>query len=76
MKYLGVLLLLFIGGCATHHNVNIAPIEVAPIRVTMDVNVNVHESDVPVGGDAADDTADDEAETAGGDDSSDPAHER
>lgn len=72
MRHLGVLLLFLIGGCATHHNVNIAPIEVAPIRVTMDVNVNVHESDVPVGGDAADD----EEDTAGGDDSAEPADER
>lgn len=66
MRALGVLLLCFVGGCATHHNVNIAPLEVAPIRVTMDVNVNVHESDVPVGGD------DDEAETAGDEESTEP----
>ncbi len=26
------------------HNVNLAPVHVEPIRVQMDVNVNVHES--------------------------------
>ncbi|MCZ7687043.1 MAG: hypothetical protein M5U28_53185 [Sandaracinaceae bacterium] len=31
-------------GCATSHNVNVAPIHVAPIRMTMDINVNVHET--------------------------------
>lgn len=48
MRYATILLLL-IAGCATTHNVNVAPLEVQPIRVTMDVNVNVHESDTPVG---------------------------
>lgn len=48
MRFATVLLILM-GGCATTHNVNVAPLEVQPIRVTMDVNVNVHESDTPVG---------------------------
>lgn len=37
-------LLTLVAGCATSHNVNVAPIQVAPIRMTMDVNVNVHET--------------------------------
>lgn len=35
---------LSVAGCATSHNVNVAPIHVAPIRMTMDINVNVHET--------------------------------
>jgi hypothetical protein len=49
MMRLATVLLVLLGGCATTHNVNVAPLEVQPIRVTMDVNVNVHESDTPVG---------------------------
>lgn len=42
------LMLVFLGGCFSQHAVQVAPIQVAPIRVTMDVNVNVqdrHEGD-------------------------------
>lgn len=28
-------------GCATHHVVHVTPVEVAPIHLTMDVNVHV-----------------------------------
>ncbi len=64
MRYATILLLL-LGGCATTHNVNVAPLEVQPIRVTMDVNVNVHESDTPVG--SAADAEEDEASAGGRD---------
>lgn len=36
-------LLLLLGGCFSQHSVQVAPIHVAPIRVTMDVNVNVQD---------------------------------
>lgn len=62
MRYATILLLL-LGGCATTHNVNVAPLEVQPIRVTMDVNVNVHESDTPVGSAA---NAEEDEGSAGG----------
>lgn len=54
MRRLAPLFVLFglIGGCATQHNVHVAPLEVQPIRVTMDVNVNVHESAESVGDEA------------------------
>lgn len=63
MLRLATILLLALGGCATTHNVQIAPLEVQPIRVTMDVNVNVHESDTPVGSAADDDERDAETDT-------------
>ncbi len=57
------LLLLGLGaGCATSHNVHVAPIQVAPIRMTMDVNVNVHQPAEE--GDAGVASEDDEREDA------------
>jgi hypothetical protein len=36
-----------LSGCFSQHSVQVAPIHVAPIRVTMDVNVHVQEGPVP-----------------------------
>ncbi|MGE4194668.1 MAG: hypothetical protein AB7E51_14870 [Pseudodesulfovibrio sp.] len=35
------LLLLFATGCSTSHRVEVAPVEVKPIHITIDVNVRV-----------------------------------
>ena len=35
------LLLLFSTGCSTSHRVEVAPVEVKPIHITIDVNVRV-----------------------------------
>lgn len=60
-RILAVASWLALGGCATTHNVNVAPLEVQPIRVTMDVNVNIHESDTPVGAEGDETAEEDEA---------------
>ncbi len=58
MKRIISLLFVLLGGCAMQHNVNLAPIHVEPIRVQMDVNVNMNEEETAVtsGGDAPDAT--------------------
>lgn len=30
-----------LGGCATHHEVEVKPVEIKPIHITIDVNVKV-----------------------------------
>jgi hypothetical protein len=40
LVFLGALLLLVAAGC-THHKVEVAPVEVKPIHITIDVNVKV-----------------------------------
>ena len=37
----GCALLLFVWGCSSNHKVEVAPIEVKPIHITIDVNVKV-----------------------------------
>ncbi|MCP4345493.1 MAG: hypothetical protein GY795_08195 [Desulfobacterales bacterium] len=37
----GAAIFLFIQGCRTHHEIEVAPIEVKPIHITIDVNVKV-----------------------------------
>ncbi|GAB6906580.1 conserved exported hypothetical protein [Desulfosarcina cetonica] len=36
-----VLALWSLGGCATHHEVEVKPVEIKPIHITIDVNVKV-----------------------------------
>ena len=36
-----VILLLAVWGCSTSHRVEVAPVEVKPIHITIDVNVKV-----------------------------------
>lgn len=56
--------LLLLGGCFAQHNVQVAPIQVEPIRVQMDVNVNVNEATAHDGGAPSEDER--AAETSGG----------
>lgn len=37
----GLLPLLLLAACSTHHEVQMAPVEVKPIHITIDVNVRV-----------------------------------
>ena len=37
----GTLLLLTVMACSTHHEVEVKPVEVKPIHITIDVNVRV-----------------------------------
>lgn len=45
-----VLLLLFfissffLQGCSTRHEINVAPVEIKPIHITIDVNIRVQEA--------------------------------
>ncbi len=41
MIWSGAGLLFFIQACWTRHEVNIAPVEVKPIHITIDVNVKI-----------------------------------
>lgn len=36
-----VLLVLIFFGCATQHKVEVAPVEIKPIHITIDVNIRV-----------------------------------
>ena len=38
---LGVMVLALAGACSTRHAVEVAPVEVKPIHITIDVNVRV-----------------------------------
>ncbi|MBN2428903.1 MAG: hypothetical protein JXK94_11260 [Deltaproteobacteria bacterium] len=37
----GLMPLLLLAACSTHHEVQMAPVEVKPIHITIDVNVRV-----------------------------------
>jgi len=37
----GILMLVMAAGCSTRHAVEVAPVEVKPIHITIDVNVRV-----------------------------------
>ena len=39
--FFGLLPLLVLTACSTHHEVQMAPVEVKPIHITIDVNVRV-----------------------------------
>jgi len=39
--FIGLLPLLLLTACSTHHEVQMAPVEVKPIHITIDVNVRV-----------------------------------
>ena len=39
--FVGLMPLLFLAACSTHHEVQMAPVEVKPIHITIDVNVRV-----------------------------------
>jgi hypothetical protein len=52
--------LLVVGGCVTEHSVHVAPIQLQPIQVTMDVNVHIQDDQADAG--PADDAADEGAE--------------
>lgn len=39
--FFGLVPLLLLIGCSTHHEVQMAPVEVKPIHITIDVNVRV-----------------------------------
>jgi hypothetical protein len=60
VKRIAPLLFVLLGGCAMQHDIKLAPIHVEPIRVEMDVNVNVREPE-------------DTAVTSGGDDPATPS---
>ena len=38
---LGIAVLLFVTACSTRHEIAVAPVEVKPIHITIDVNVRV-----------------------------------
>ncbi len=39
--FLGAIIFLIASGCSTQHKVEMAPVEVKPIHITIDVNVKV-----------------------------------
>lgn len=42
MRFLGMALIaLLLGACSTSHEVRVAPMEIKPIHITIDVNVRV-----------------------------------
>ncbi|MFO7665656.1 MAG: hypothetical protein R6V76_03465 [Desulfobacterales bacterium] len=41
MVFAGVLSFFFIQACNTHHDVAVAPVEVKPIHIIIDVNIKV-----------------------------------
>lgn len=54
--------LLLVGGCVTEHSVHVAPIQLQPIQVTMDVNVHIDDNHA-----AASDAGTESTSTTGGD---------
>lgn len=73
MKRLGYTVLfaslLLVGGCVTEHSVHVAPIQLEPIQVTMDVNVHIQDNQTEDAADAGVDAAPSETpaeDTAGG----------
>jgi len=39
-----VLMVMLLGGCQTRHEVDVKPVEVKPIHITIDVNVKVQKA--------------------------------
>ena len=68
MKYtillLGVML-LFVQACNTRHVVQVAPVEVKPIHITIDVNIRVDKALDDFFGDIDDDTGEEDRNAPG-----------